>query len=468
MAARLAAGEDVYGIVHWGLNTYTDSEWGRGDADPALLAPSSFDADQIVGACRDGGLCGLVVVAKHHDGFCLWPTRTTDYNISRTPFWESRKTEVQCRMSKGDHRTNGRDYVGEMADACRRAGLKFGVYCSPWDRHDANYATARYVETYHAQLRELLDGRYGDIFEMWFDGANGGDGYYGGARETRRIGSDYYRFKEVFGFVRRLQPGVTIFAGESDDSDLRWPGNERGFLDPDSRATVVATGGFRDGMFGNPGYVPQRNVGTPDGDFFRVAEADFPLRRGWFWHEGENGTTKSGESLARTYLDTVGNGGTMNIGVAPNKDGLLDAEDAAALRGFRFLRNALFAEEVAAGGLGASAHVPEGGFNVVALREDVSRGERVDGWEFLADGKPILRGASIGVRRLRVLPQPCQARACELRITKSAGGADVSFSLFRADAQLVRRILTAAADHDETDTAKWMEGAAAKPTETGR
>ena len=135
MAARMAAEEDIIGIVHWGLNTYTDREWGYGDEDPALLAPSAFDADQIVGACKAGGLKGLVIVAKHHDGFCLWPTKTTRHNITKSPF----------RGGKGD-------YVREMERACRRAGLKFGVYVSPWDRNNAHYGTGKYTETYHAPV----------------------------------------------------------------------------------------------------------------------------------------------------------------------------------------------------------------------------------------------------------------------------------------------------------------------------
>ena len=238
LRARLAEGIDLIGIVHWGLNTYTDREWGYGDEDPAMLDPAKFDADQIVGACKAGGIGGLVVVAKHHDGFCLWPTKTTEHNITKTPFW----------------RGTGRDYVKEMEQACRRADVKFGVYVSPWDRNSAHYATEKYVEIYHAQIKELLGGGYGEIFEMWFDGANGGDGWYGGAKECRKIGDDYYRFPEVFKFVRELQPKVCIFAGEADESDFRWPGNEKGELDPDSCATICSTGGFADGKYGNPEY----------------------------------------------------------------------------------------------------------------------------------------------------------------------------------------------------------------------
>jgi len=469
LAARLANGPEVIGIVHWGLNTYTDREWGFGDEDPAMLDPAKFDADQIVGACKAGGIGGLVVVAKHHDGFCLWPTKTTEHNIAKTPFGKSRSPKLE--LEKGAipisnsnsklelKREAGRDYLKEMEQACRRAGLKFGVYCSPWDRNSAHYGTEKYVEIYHAQLKELLGGAYGDIFEMWFDGANGGDGYYGGAREMRRIGADYYRFDEVFSFVRRLQPDVTIFAGERDDSDLRWPGNERGLLEQDSRATVCTIGGLVDGKYGNPTYKDQINLGSVEGGFFRVCEADFPLRKGWFYHESERGTTKSAAYLTKIYLSSVGNAGVMNIGIAPNKDGILDSDDINALAGFKVLKDALFAHEVTAGGLQSSATVSEP-FNVIAMHEDISNGEQVDEWELVADGKAILHGKSIGVKRIRALETPCAAKSCEVRVLRDGGALlGVSFKLYRADPELVRLVLSASTESGETDTAKWMTAA---------
>ena len=428
---RLADGDDVIGIVHWGLNTYTDREWGLGDEDPALLTPASFDADQIVGACKAGGLCGLVIVAKHHDGFCLWPTKTTAHNITKSPF----------RGGKGD-------YVREMAEACRRAGLKFGVYVSPWDRNSADYGTAKYVETYHAQIKELLGGDYGEVFEMWFDGANGGDGYYGGAREKRTIGVGYYRFDEVFAFVRRMQPTLCIFAGEEDGSDFRWPGNERGLLDPDSRATIDTTGGYANLTFGNPQYREHRNVGVPDGGFFRMCEADFPLRHGWFYHAEEDGRSKSGEYLMKLYLSSVGNGGTMNIGIAPDKRGLVCEEDRKSLATFGELRKAFFADEVKGEGRP---------FNLVVLREDLADGEQVDGWEFVADGKAVLAGKSIGHKRIRLLPEPIAPKAWELRITASGGKArPVSVRRYLVDSRVVKRVVESSTESGETDTVKYL------------
>lgn len=438
---RMVNGPDIIGMVCWGLNTYTDKEWGYGDVDPKLLNPAKFDADQIVGAAKAGGIGGLVIVAKHHDGFCLWPTKTTDYNITKTPFWKG---------TGNAERGTGKDYVKEIELACRRHGVKFGIYVSPWDRHDADYASEKYVEKYHAQIKELLGGGYGEVFEMWFDGANGGDGWYGGAKEKRRIGSadEYYRFGDVFRFVRELQPGVTIFAGENDSSDFRWPGNEQGILDSDSRATVETVGGFANRQYGNPNYRSQINKGSRDGCFFRVCEADFPLRKGWFWHARERGTTKSAAYLTKLYLSSVGNGGTMDIGLAPNKDGLLDEADVKALAGFGEMRRALFAHEVKDGG------EP---FNVVVMSEDISRGERVDEWEFVADGKAVLHGKSIGAKRIRLLETPSAAKTRTVKVLKGADGeVAVSFKLYLADPELVKTILDATAKSGETDTAKWM------------
>ena len=335
-----------------------------------------------------------------------------------------------------------------MSEACRRAGVKFGVYCSPWDRNSSHYATGRYVDIYHAQIRELLGGDYGEVFEMWFDGANGGDGYYGGARERRKIGAGYYRFGEVFRMVRELQPRLTIFAGEADDSDFRWPGNERGILDPDSRATVDPCGGYVDGRYCNTNYEAVINTGAAGGSVFRVCEADFPLRRGWFYHERERGTTKRAAYLAQRYVCTVGNGGTMNIGVAPSKEGVLDDEDVRELRGFKAIRDALFAHEVKG----------EGGlFNIVEMREDLANGEQVDGWRILADGREVLSGRSIGSKRIRLLAEPISPKSVRLEISADGGGLlPVGLRRFYADPELVRTVLSAVGDCGETDAVKGL------------
>ena len=454
LAARIAAGDcEVYGIVHWGLNTYTDREWGYGDEDPALLNPAKFDADQIVGACKAGGLGGLIVVAKHHDGFCLWPTKTTEHNIRRSPFWTSGKGKAKGEgVGEGEE---GRDYVKEMEQACRRAGLKFGVYVSPWDRHDADYASPKYVEKYHAQIKELLSGDYGEIFEMWFDGANGGDGWYGGAKKRRRISGDYYRFPEVFKFVRELQPKVCIFAGEADESDFRWPGNEKGELDPDSCATICSTGGFADGKYGNPEYKEHMNTGMRSFDtpsFFRVCECDFPMRNGWFYHARENGKTKSGLYLLQRYLNTVGNGGTMNIGIAPNKDGLLDDEDVKTLADFGKLKAKFFSQPVT-----------NGLCNVAVMSEDVVKnGETCGEWLLyegdkgdLDEGNELAHGTHIGIKRIRTLERPLRAEKLHGYVYNS-GQEEWPVKFYYVEPDFLKAVLSATTESGETDTAKWM------------
>ena len=377
MERRLADGVEIIGIVHWGLNTYTDREWGFGDEKPEWLAPDAFDADQIVGACRDGGLQGLVIVAKHHDGFCLWPTKTTDHNITKSPF----------RGGKGD-------YVGEMCAACRKAGVRFGVYCSPWDRNNADYASEKYVKTYHEQVRELNDGRYGEIFEMWFDGANGGDGWYGGAAggkgEKRKIsGTDYYRFDEIFARVLKLQPQVCFFGM---GGDFAWPGNERGYVDP--------------------------TFDPSDAERFRMWEADFPLRKGWFYHEKDRGTTRSAAYLMKLYLSSVGNGGIMNIGIAPDRHGRLDADDVKALKGFSELRKVFFAKPV-------TEKWAE--YNVIVWYRDRRK-------------------------YIKVLDEPMKLGPRAEPFT------DLAVGRYYVDPELVRLVRDASSTSGETDTAKWMTG----------
>ena len=209
-----------YAIIHFGLNTYTDKEWGFGNEDPALFNPQEFDAEEIVKICKESGLDGIILVCKHHDGFCLWPTSTTDYNISSSPF----------RNGKGD-------LVGEISDACAKHGISMGFYVSPWDRNHPAYGTAEYPAIYREQLQEIYSN-YGPAFEAWFDGTNGGDGWYGGANETRWIDKTvYYDWDTTWKLIRRLQPDAAIFSDAGPD--LRWVGNEKGLADPESFASYT-------------------------------------------------------------------------------------------------------------------------------------------------------------------------------------------------------------------------------------
>ncbi|SPE50512.1 hypothetical protein SBV1_1150002 [Verrucomicrobia bacterium] len=200
---------EFYGFLHFTVNTFTDKEWGYGDEEEKVFNPTALDASQIVSVAKAAGMTGLILTAKHHDGFCLWPSAYTQHSVKNSPW-----------------RDGHGDVVKEISQACHRQGLKFGVYLSPWDRNSKVYGRPEYVEYYRNQLRELLKN-YGDIFVVWFDGANGGDGFYGGSREVRHIDNrTYYDWKNTWELVRQLMPGAVMFSDAGPD--VRWVGNERG------------------------------------------------------------------------------------------------------------------------------------------------------------------------------------------------------------------------------------------------
>lgn len=307
---------EVYGLVHFTPTTFENKEWGYGDADPKIFNPQQFDADKIVAALKAGGLKGMVLVAKHHDGFALWPTKTASYNISKSPF----------RDGKGD-------MVKEFEQACRKAGLKFGVYCSPWDRNNPAYGTQEYVNIYRQQLTELYSN-YGELFMSWHDGANGGDGYYGGERSTKKIDrSTYYGWDTTWAITRKLQPTANLF---SDIGwDVRWVGNESGFAGETSWATFtpVPAKGMNAAIPGNLNH-EVNPFGTRGGNNWVPAECDVPLRPGWFYHPEQKGKSKTPEQLFQLYLKSVGRGAGLDLGIAPDTRGLLDDEDIRSLEGF--------------------------------------------------------------------------------------------------------------------------------------
>ncbi len=315
--AQLAWHEmELNAFVHFTTNTFTDKEWGYGDESPAIFNPTAFDADQWIKTFKEAGFKGVILTCKHHDGFCLWPSRFTEHSVKNSPF--------------------KKDVVKEVAEACKRHGLKFGVYVSPWDRNHAGYGSPEYITYYRNQLKELFTG-YGPVFEMWFDGANGGDGFYGGKREQRKInGATYYNWPVTLDSVRELEPEVIFFSDAGPG--VRWVGNERGIAGKTNWNTISP-----DTLFaGKAGIENLLNTGSENGTHWIPAEVDVSIRPGWFYHSKEDSLVKSPEKLFEIYLTSVGRGSTLLLNVPPDRRGLLHENDVEALKGFRALLDQKF------------------------------------------------------------------------------------------------------------------------------
>ncbi len=446
---------EMYCLIHFGLNTFQDKEWGYGDADPQLFNPAQFDAEQIVLAAKAGGLKGLILVTKHHDGFALWPTKTTEYNLTKSPW-----------------RNGHGDMVREFQQACKKHGMKFGIYCSPWDRNNQDYGTPEYLKTYREQLRELYTG-YGDLFASWHDGANGGDGYYGGARETRKIDRTiYYDWDTTWAMTRKMQPGAVIFSDIG--LDIRWVGNEKGFAAETSWATFTPVAPDGKGKAA-PGYSKDDEApgGHRHGKYWIPAECDVPLRPGWFYHAEHNRKVRTPEQLFDLYFKSVGRGANIDLGLAPDRRGLLHENDVKALKEFGELLQQTFAVNLAQGAEIKASNVRGNNaklfgaaqlldsdrysywatddnvtsaevtfklksartFKIIRLRENIKLGQRieafaVDAW-LNGSWKEIASATSIGANRLLRMPASVTTKKVRLRITKSPVSLALSdFGLF--------------------------------------
>ena len=324
--AQLAWHEmEMNAFIHFTTNTFTGKEWGYGDESPEIFNPSQLDANQWVTTLKEAGFKGVILTCKHHDGFCLWPSQFTEHSVKNSPY----------KNGEGD-------IVKEVSEACRRHGLKFGVYLSPWDRNHAEYGRPAYIEYYRNQLKELFTN-YGPVFEMWFDGANGGDGYYGGANETRKIdGSTYYDWPTTLDGVREIQPEVIFFSDAGPG--VRWVGNERGVAGETNRNPITP-----DTLFaGKAGINELLNTGAEDGTHWIPAEVDVSIRPGWFYHAEEDSLVKSPEQLFNIYLTSVGRGSTLLLNVPPDRRGLIHENDIKALQGWRAMLDREFKTNLAA------------------------------------------------------------------------------------------------------------------------
>ncbi|WP_165372206.1 alpha-L-fucosidase [Emticicia agri] len=299
---------EYYAFIHFSINTYTDMAWGFGNEDPVLFNPTKLDCRQWARICKEAGMKGIIFTAKHHSGFCLWPSKYTDYSVKNAP-WKNGKGDV----------------VREMADACKEYGLKFGVYLSPWDRNHPDYGKPEYITYFRNQLKELLTN-YGDVFEVWFDGANGGSGYYGGANETRKIDAKtYYDWPNTYQLVRELQPKIVIWNDGGDRADLRWVGTEAGYVGETNWSLLNKTGDVPEQMLRH---------GLENGDTWVPGEVNTSIRPEWFYHEREDRKVKTLPQLMDTYYNSIGRNGTLllNFPVMPN--GLIHPKDEQAALSF--------------------------------------------------------------------------------------------------------------------------------------
>ncbi|MBL0179183.1 MAG: alpha-L-fucosidase [Gemmatimonadetes bacterium] len=379
-------------FAHFGVNTFTDREWGEGTESPTIFNPTALDARQWTRAAKAAGFKMVILTAKHHDGFCLWPTATTAHSVKSSPF----------RGGTGD-------VVREVADACRADGLRLGLYLSPWDRNAAVYGSDGYHDFYLTQLRELLT-RYGRVDEVWFDGANGE-----GPNGKKQI----YDWPRYWAEVKRLQPQAVIFSDAGPD--IRWIGNEAGTAGETNWSMVDPRVVSAPGVSGE-GVTRMLQQGDPNGSVWRPGETDTSIRPGWFYHPADDAKVRSVDNLVDIYVSSVGRNSKLLLNVPPTRDGLLHETDVARLAGMRRALDARFGASLAvaserrsgeaSGTTGRLEYMLPTPRSVgwATLQEPIQHGQHVAAWriEGLAgDGSwsPIARGTTIGHKRIVALPR---------------------------------------------------------------
>lgn len=416
---------EFYGFLHFGMNTFTGREWGDGRESPKMFAPARLDALQWIRALKKAGMRGAILTCKHHDGFCLWPSRYTPHSVAFSPY-------------RGD-------VVREVAEACREEGLAFGIYLSPWDRHEASYGLgAPYDDFYVNQLTELLTG-YGDIFAVWLDGACG----EGPSGHVQRY--DWARYEKV---VRALQPNACLCVC---GPDVRWCGNEAGETRPSEWSVVPARlkdaervaaasqhadgDAFRQsGLKSSDLDLGSREAIAGEEDLiWYPAEVNTSIRPGWFYHPEEDGLVKSPDALFEMYLRSVGGNATFLLNVPPAPEGLIHPADEVAIAALgREIRSA-FAEPLYEGPGGETIDIrlptPER-MGMLRLMEDIRYSQRVEAFEaeLSLHGSPVaaFRGTTIGYQRLLPLHQAL-ADHVRVRVTGSRGEPMLSMiGLYRA------------------------------------
>lgn len=428
MAARLVPSPqqlewqqmELTAFLHFGINTFTDREWGDGKEDPALFNPTDLDAEQWVRTLKEAGFKMVLLTAKHHDGFCLWPTKTTKHSVASSP-WKDGKGDV----------------VKELRDACTKYDMKFGVYLSPWDRNAECYGDSpRYNEFFIEQLTELLTN-YGEVHEVWFDGANGE-----GPNGKKQV----YDWDAFYKTIQRLQPkAVMAIMGD----DVRWVGNERGLGRETEWSTTVLTPGVYARSTENNQRLGIHNTSQDLGSremlknatelFWYPSEVDVSIRPGWFWHESENGKVKSLKHLADIYFQSVGYNSVLLLNIPPDRRGHIHEADVARLKEFAAYRQQAFADnrvkkghkmwDAASGDQRVYKLKSLSKINVVLLQEDIARGQRVE--SFRVEGRVggqwqlLGEGTTVGYKRMLRFPE-VETEALRITIGSSRLEAHIS------------------------------------------
>ncbi len=407
-------------FAHFGVNTFTDREWGQGTESPALFDPKALDARQWTRAAKAAGFKMVILTAKHHDGFCLWPTATTAHSVKSSPF-----------------RGGDGDVVREVADACRADGLRLGLYLSPWDRNATVYGSEGYHDFYLTQLRELLT-RYGRVDEVWFDGANGE-----GPNGKKQV----YDWPRYWGEVKRLQPQAVIFSDAGPD--IRWIGNEAGTAGETNWSMVDPSVVRTPGVSGEA-VTRMLQQGDPNGSVWQPGETDTSIRPGWFYHASDDAKVRSVDNLVDIYVSSVGRNSKLLLNVPPTRDGLLHETDAVRLAGMRRALDARFGHplevssrmerrEHVGTALQVELRLPEArSVGWVTLQEPIERGQHVAAWRLegmAANGiwNPLARGTTIGHKRIVALP-PGERHGVRLVIEQALAPVDDVRMVLHADA----------------------------------
>lgn len=422
---------DFYLFAHFGPNTFTGLEWGKGTENADVFNPEHLDCDQWCRIAKAAGAVGIIITAKHHDGFCLWPSKFSTHTVK----------ESKWRNGKGD-------VLKELSEACKKYGLKFGVYLSPWDRNHPAYGTPEYNDVFVGMLKEIFKN-YGPVWELWWDGANGE-----GPNGKKQV-YDFARYERV---VRKLSPNTVIFSDVGPDA--RWCGNEKGFIGTTNWNTLN-TAGFTPGA-GAPS-ADTLNTGNIYGKHWIPAECDVSIRSGWFYHKREDSLVKTPDQLFEIYLKSVGRGANLLLNVPPDTDGLISSFDSAALMEFKKLRDESFRNNISKAGTGyfvserkkiVDKKLNDGNsltassiarpfsqtlsiyfatpqkINCIILKENLANGQNCIRFKILISGKEkqferVIEGSTIGHERILTFPET-DAENISLKIIQQKGDTEIS------------------------------------------